>query len=234
MDFHSLHLRNNPNGLLFFVKCTPARKILYFVRDGTVRKWNELKTHIQASKLKRQQTEDQPPPNQEQVELTIIEGGHEYPTEKREEQASKKVDKQTQIRQDTAVVGVSTLTDKNCAPPFEAWPPNLSEIVAASATNTTSVIPICVNDVPTEALLDTGSALTIISHEWATRLNLAIEEPQVEAKSVSGQILPMIGNTEITITITNTTQRQQVGILRQCPFSLITGVDFLQKLGKLP
>ena len=115
---------------------------------------------------------------------------------------------------------------------FEVWPPELSTIAASNA-NSKSILHILINEKPAEALFDTGSAITLISEEWVSKNALTVKKAKISAKSINNQSLPILGITDVQITLANKKIMQTVYVLRACPFDLVLGVDFMRQAGKI-
>ena len=124
------------------------------------------------------------------------------------------------------------MTPDSRASSFEAWPPQISETVAACGTNGRSILSVHVNGKKLDSLLDTGSAITLISAEWAEKLKLNLQQATITAKTVNGESLPIVAKTEISISVAETVEKQCAYVLRNAPFPLILGVDFMRRVGK--
>ena len=120
---------------------------------------------------------------------------------------------------------------------FEKWPINLSTstlpTVAACGPNEKSVITAKVNKIPLRSLVDTGSYINILDNKTATQMGLKISKPNISARSVGGQSLPIKGMVTINIEIANKSYSQVAYVMEEAPFPLIIGVQCLKKLGKI-
>lgn len=117
-------------------------------------------------------------------------------------------------------------------PSFERWPPDLSETVATCNSNKKSIIHLKTNDQETKCLLDTGSAITLVSEKWAKRLELPIKKATVNAKSINNRPLQILGTADVTFKVADQTVKHRTCVLRDSPFHIVLGVDILKKLGK--
>ena len=124
-------------------------------------------------------------------------------------------------------------TGMSSTPSFERWPLDLSNTVAASSSNKKSVIDLLIDNYSTTGLLDTGSAITLISEKWAKTHKLQTKRTSICARSVNNQTLPITGTTDVTITVADKAVVHTVYILRNSPFAAILGVDILKKLGRI-
>ena len=122
-------------------------------------------------------------------------------------------------------------------PKFDKWPMELSEeslpTVAACGLNDNSVLVVKVNGKPTRALIDTGSYICLLGYDQAKELRLTMRPPQMSARSVGGQNLPILGVAEISLEIAGQRKQQEVYIMKSPPFPLIIGVDCMKKLGQV-
>ena len=92
-------------------------------------------------------------------------------------------------------------------------------------------IPVDVNGTKFTALVDSGSAATILSsHAWEQILNKPELQPgaSVQLRSVTGNVLPHQGETKLPITIGGQTTTVTVQIISGIPFHCILGINFIR------
>ena len=127
----------------------------------------------------------------------------------------------------------SPLAPESRASSFERWPPEYTETVAACGADTKSVVKVEVNNVATKGLLDTGSAITILSQAFADKLRLEPDKTTIAANSISGQKLPIKGVVKASFRVAGTAVEHTAYVLPGSPFNVILGVDLLNAFGNI-
>jgi len=93
-----------------------------------------------------------------------------------------------------------------------------------------STLMIKVNGIPTEALWDTGSALTLIDYKWAMDHGVSIKEIESTATTINGSPVQIIGTTKVKFQIGSISMGITAKILENATLPCVLGVDTLQLL----
>ena len=92
-------------------------------------------------------------------------------------------------------------------------------------------VPVSVAGTKFTALVDSGSAATLISSEaWSQISQKPPKRPgaAIQLRSVTGNVLPNQGETDLPVTIGDTTTTVRTQIITGIPFACILGIDFIR------
>jgi predicted aspartyl protease len=93
---------------------------------------------------------------------------------------------------------------------------------------------IYIAEKPVQALVDTGSGITVISEKLAKKCTAyPIEPTSVKAHSITGEKLPFLGEITLPFAIGSTDTFQTAQVLSQLPQDCLLGMNFIDKLGPL-
>lgn len=99
------------------------------------------------------------------------------------------------------------------------------------------IIPVCFGDNQTDALIDTGSDITLISLEFANNvLGLDFQRcaPVSICKTASCSDLAVFGEISLKFKIGNQFLEEKFSVVEKSPFSIIFGGDFIYKHSVVP
>ncbi len=96
-----------------------------------------------------------------------------------------------------------------------------------------SIIHANIQGINTEALMDTGASISIISVNFARKLQAKFEPPRATATSVSGQPLHFAASARITVRLNGTGYTHRVHVMPDAPQDCLLGTDFMKRLGPI-
>lgn len=95
-------------------------------------------------------------------------------------------------------------------------------------------VTLCVDSVPTTALVDTGAAISVMSLSFKRRLGHKVMfswDRSAQLRGVGGEALRPIGICAVTISIGGRTFRTELTVLERTTHDVILGIDFLRECG---
>lgn len=91
-------------------------------------------------------------------------------------------------------------------------------------------VPIGVEDVETSFVVDTGSAVNIVSADFASKLKSAkAVRSHLFIKGIGGDLVSPVGETLISLQFGGATIEETFLVLSDCQYKILGGLPFCQK-----
>ena len=108
-----------------------------------------------------------------------------------------------------------------------------NDTIATIYPQVRSTVMIAINGASTEALMDSGSALTLIDHKWAVDHQIPFEDCESTASTINGTPIEISGTVKAKFQIGTVALTLVAMILKNATVPCVLGVDTLQWLGPI-